>query len=314
MKKIYTLFFIFISLSIQAQVIDNPGFEEWEYLTNGNPEPIDWSSNQTADPPNLANLAPQVLFIDSIDPHSGDYCVHLENVFVSIANIVANAVVTSGRVHADFNPALGYTHTSVSDPQWYTECTTRPDSLVGYYKYSPVGGDICIAQAVLHTDTIGKIPDADSTGYVGMAKFESPNETITEWTRFSTPFVYYNDDTPEYILINLSGGNNINAIAGSQAWYDDVELVYNPVGLDENVANALLKVYSSENIIRVDMRKFGAGEIFDLEIYAISGKLILSDQVISGYTKEFTMKTSGIYICKLQGKDGLQMSKKVFVQ
>jgi hypothetical protein len=314
MKSIYTLIFIFISFSVQSQVMENPGFEEWETLSNGNQEPVKWSSNQTADPANLANLAPQVLFKDSIDPHSGDYCIRLLNVYVSIANIVANGIATSGRVHADFNPALGYTHTSVSDPQWYTECTTRPDSIVGYYKYSPVDGDNCIAQAVLHTDTVGKIPDADSTNWVGMAKFVSPNETITEWTRFSAPFVYYNDEDPEYILFNLSGGNNLNAIAGSQAWYDDVELVYNPVGLDENVANALLKVYSSENTITIDMRKFGAGEVFELEVYSVSGKLIHNEQVISGYTKDISIETSGIYICKLQGKDGLQMAKKVFVQ
>lgn len=314
MKNIYILLLVFISFSIQAQVIDNPSFEEWETLPNGNQEPVDWSSNQTAEPTNLANLAPQVLFKDSIDPHSGDYCIRVLNVYIAIANIVANGIATSGRVHADFNPALGNTHTSVSDPQWYTECTTRPDSIVGYYKYSPVDEDICIVQALLHTDTTGVIPDADSTGYVGIAKFESPNETITEWTRFSAPFVYLNDEDPEYILVNLSGGNNLSAIAGSQAWYDDVELVYNPVGLDENVANALLRVYSSENIINVDMRKFGAGEVFDLEIYSISGKLIISDQVVSGYTKEFPMKMGGIYICKLQGKDGLEMSKKVFVQ
>ena len=233
---------------------------------------------------------------------------------MDIANIVANGIATNGRVHADFNPALGNVHTVVDDSRWNTPCTTRPDSLVGYYKYAPQGADITTVQALLHNGTVGMIPDANSTGWVGMAEFESPNESISGWTRFSAPFVYLNDDNPEYILFNISAGNGTNAIAGSEGWYDDLELVYNVVGLDENIANALLNVYSRDQSIVIDMRKFGAGEVFNVEVYTVAGQLVLSNQAISGYTKELKIGTTGMYICTLQSKDGLTLSKKVFVQ
>ncbi len=314
MKKLYSLLLIFASITLNAQVIENPGFEDWETLGNGNPEPINWSSIQSAEPEGIATLSPQVLFQESNDPHSGEYCLLVKNVNVAIANIVANGLATNGRVHADFNPELGNVHTDVSDSQWNTVCTTRPDSLVGYFKYSPQGADITTVQALFHTGAVGELPDANNTGWVGIAFFESPNEAIGEWTRFSTPVVYMNDDNPEYILFNISGGDGTNAVAESQAWYDDFELVYNTVGLDENTANDLLNVYSRDHNIVVDMRKFGAGDVFDLEIHTVTGQLILSDQAISGYTKELVIETAGIYICTLQGKDGLTLSKKVIVQ
>ena len=312
MKKLSTLILFLATITLNAQVIENAGFEQWENLANGNPEPVDWSSTQSADPQTLANLAPQVLFKDSINPHSGNYSLRLKNVFVALANIVSNGIATNGRIHADFNPALGYVYTDVADSKWNTPCTTRPDSIVGYYKYVPQGADITSVQALLHIGA-GKIPDPNSTGWVGMAKFESPNENISDWTRFSAPFVYFNNDNPEYILFNISAGDSTGAVAGSEGWYDDLELVYNVTGLDESMANALLNVYSTDKTIVVDMRKFGAGEVFNLEVYNVAGQLILSDQAISGYTKELKIKTAGIYICTLRAKDGLTLSKKVFV-
>lgn len=314
MKTLSTLILFIAAITLNAQVIENAGFEQWENLANGNPEPIDWSSTQSADPPNLASLAPQVLFKDSINPHSGDFSLRLKNVNVALVNIVSNGIATNGRVYADFNPELASVRTDASEPKWNTPCTTRPDSVVGYYKYSPQGGDITSIQALLHTGTTGKLPDANSTGWVAEAKFESPNETISEWTRFSAPFVYLNDDNPEYILFNISAGNGTSAVAGSEGWYDDIELVYNVVGLDENIANSLLNVYSGDQSIVIDMRKFGAGEVFNLEVYTVAGQLVISDQAISGYTKELKIETGGVYICTLRGKDGLTLSKKVFVQ
>lgn len=314
MKNLYTALFIFATLSLGAQVIENPGFEEWEDLPNGNSEPVNWSSIQSADPDGLASLAPQVLFKESTDPHNGSFSLRLKNVNVPIANIVSNGIATNGRVFANFDPTLASVRTVTTEPKWHTVCNTRPDSLVGYYKYTPQGGDITTVQALLHTGATGMLPDANSTGWVGLAEFESANETIGEWTRFSVPFDYLNDDTPEYILFNISAGNGTSAVAGSEGWYDDLELVYNVVGLDENIAKNLLHVYSRDQSIVIDMRSFGAGEEFHLEIYTVTGQLILSDKAISGYTKEIKMETSGVYICTLRGSAGLTLSKKVVVK
>ena len=310
MKTFLVTLLLLISYPLLSQIIENPGFENWETTTGPNEEPNDWSSIQTGTPDNLAGVAPQVMF-KSTDAHSGEFSLRLKNAFVF--GIVANGVVTNGRALLNFDPELANVHTDQSDSKWYTICETRPDSIVGYFKYSPTDDDVTVIQALLHTGD-GAMPDSDSTSWIGLAKFTSLNEEITEWTRFSAPFEYFAEGNPDYILFNISSGNAFEAVEGSEGWYDDFELVYNPVGIDENLANTLLSVYSIDRNIVIDLSKFGAGEKFDLEIYAVNGQLIIADSMISGNINEWTMEESGVYICKLQSKDGLRLTKKIVIQ
>jgi hypothetical protein len=314
MKYLFSLIALVIAFPLFAQVVENPGFEEWEEISNGNSEPVNWSSIQTATPDNLAALAPQALFKDSIDPHTGNYCVHVKSIYVTIAQIVANGIITNGRILADFIPENGDSHTDSADNKWNTVCDTRPDSLVGYYKYIPAEDDKILIRALLHKGGIGKLPDVDSTGWVGLAVFNSTNEDTDGWVRFSVPFTYFNEEMPDYILFNLSCSNAYEAVAGSEAWFDDIELVWNPVGIDENFANSLLSAYAIDNEIIIDLRKFGAGEVFNVEIYSTSGQLVVSDKMVSGNTDKWKIEDTGVYICKLHSKDGLTLTKKVFVQ
>jgi len=313
MKNIFTLSILLLSFPLFSQVIENPSFEDWETTSGPNSEPTDWSSIQTGTPDNLASFAPQVMF-QSTDAHTGSYSIRLKNAYVAIANTVANGIASNGEFLLNFNPQLTNTHTNGSDAGQYTYCTNRPDSIVGYYKYSPMDDDVCQVQALLHTGADDFLPDPDSTGWIAMATFTSPNETVTDWVRFSAPFEYFEEGNPNYILFNVSSGNGYFAVAGSEAWFDDFELVYNPVGINEELASNLLNVYSSDNQISVDLKKFSRGETMNLEIYSVSGQLIITDQILSGNEKSFYVEESGIYICKLQDKEGLVLTKKVVVK
>ena len=310
MKNLIVALFLLISYPIIAQIIENPGFENWETTSGPNEEPDDWSSIQTGTPDNLAGVAPQVMF-KSTDAHTGDFSLRLKNAFVF--GIIANGVATNGRALLNFDPQLANIHTDQSDSKWYTICETRPDSIVGYYKYSPNEDDVTVIQALLHTGD-GAMPDSDSLSWIGLAKFTSLNEEITEWTRFSAPFEYFDEGNPDYILLNISSGNGFDAVAGSEGWYDDLELVYNPVGIDETFANTLLTIYSLDENIVIDLSKFGAGELFDLEIYSANGQLIISDSMMSGGINEWKMNESGLFICKLRSQNGLILTKKIIVQ
>ena len=315
MKKYITLALVFVSFTVYSQIIENPGFEEWqtaEEVGGPNPEPTDWSSIQTGTPDNLANFAPQVMF-QSTDAHSGNYSIRLKNVFVAIANTVANGIITNGELLLNFDPQLTNTHTDGSDPDHYTYCSSRPDSLVGYYKYSPVDDDVIEIKALLHTGPDDFLPNPDSTGWIGMATFTSPNEATTEWLRFSVPFEYFEDEDPVYIMFNVSSGNGYNAVAGSEAWFDDFDLVFNPVGIDENIA-ADFSVYAIDKVLKVDLQKLGNVENYTLEIYTVSGQLLISEQVSGGSLNSYSLEHSGIYLCKLQDENGLVLNKKVLVQ
>ena len=75
----------------------------------------------------------------STDAHSGSYSLEMTN--VTTFGIVANGTVTNGRIHADFNPSLGYVFTDQTDDTWNQSFSDTPDSLVGWYKYNPTGSD-----------------------------------------------------------------------------------------------------------------------------------------------------------------------------
>ncbi len=226
MKTISLIAVIFFSAYLYAQTqFENAGFEGvWEDVSGTEDEPIQWSSIKTADA--LAALAPIVLF-KSLDAHTGSYAIRMVNTVAF--GVVANGIITNGRVHADFDPALGYVFTDVGSEDWRTTFTDRPDSVVGWFKYSPMEDDRGKIEILLHDNTAtGKLPEIGATDHwVGRAQYNVEG-TVTEWTRFSVPFNYFNDNSPNYLLAVITSGDTTAAVDGSQMWMDDLELIYNP--------------------------------------------------------------------------------------
>lgn len=315
--KIKLLLIVFIVAStnlIAQQQGENMGFEEWEVTgppgdPTGFEEPVNWSSLKTSIPDNIANVSPLVIF-KSTDAHSGNFSIHLVN--VGVFSIVANGIVVNGRILADFNPELGNTFTDPDDPRWNTSFTSRPDSLVGYYKYISADNDAAQMQALLHFGA-SSIPSPDSSNWVGLAKANLADHDVPEWTRFSIPFTYFQDVEPEFILFNFSSGKGLDAVEGSEAWFDDFELIYNVDGIDETLAKDLLKVYGKNQSIVADLSQFDGGIRFELGIYDLTGKLLKKENLESGNRYEINEFQPGIYICSFLSSDGLVITKKVLV-
>lgn len=137
-------------------------------------------------------------------------------------------MVTNGRAHAEIS-GVGWAFTNTGDDRWRTQITSKPDSVVIWAKFSPVGGDIGQVMAVLHTGN-AIIPDETMENYVAVANITIP-DAATGWTRFSAPFNYINGNDPEYILFVVSTAGEV-ANLGTEAYFDDIELIYNDVELD----------------------------------------------------------------------------------
>jgi hypothetical protein len=227
-KLFFAIFAILFSIAaISQQQPENPGFENWEDVGLNEDEPLDWSSIKTADV--LGGFAPYV-WEQSTDAHTGTYSVKLFN--VQAFGVVAAGTLTSGRIHADFNPDNGYAYTDEGDSQWNMPLTQKPDSVVIWAKFSPMGGDTAAVKALLHNG-YAQLPDPTFNNWISLAQINIPNETTT-WTRFSAPFSYFNGNTPEYILFVLSAGG-AGATVGSTVYFDDIELIYNRLSLDLTV-------------------------------------------------------------------------------
>jgi hypothetical protein len=237
MKKILLIFLsICISFIGNSQTQpENPGFENWESTAapgSGQPtvyEPVEWSSIKTSDGGGFLNTFAPTVWEQSTDAHSGAYSVKLYN--NTALGIVAAGTITNGRVHAELS-GTGYVFSDTGTPQWNTPFTQKPDSVVVWAKYFPQGSDVAQVKVVLNTGS-AIIPDPSQSDYLALAQINITEQTTT-WTRFSAPFNYFNSSDPTYILFVLNTADEI-ATNGTYGYFDDLQLIYNPVLLDLTV-------------------------------------------------------------------------------
>jgi hypothetical protein len=305
----FTLIFVFLINLSYAQQIENPGFETWEG-SGATLEPVNWSSLKTSDNSTLAGQAPVVLTQDT--GRDGGFSVKLEN--KSVFGIVANGILTNGRVHADLNPANGYVFTDASDARWNTPLTSRPDSIVGWYKYQPASSngnlDKGKVEVLLHKTGDGRMPETTSTAAntIAKARFDMVQPAAT-WVRFSVPFNYVSQDNPEYILIILTSGDSTSAINGSIAWFDDLQLIYNePVATPKPIQ----KEFSIAQInASLRIRDIAIGSQY--EIYNALGQ-----PIVSGTAKQETMyidvPMTGVYFVRVSNAAAVLTKKIVIVK
>ena len=141
MKKVYTLISITL-LSIGAAIAQptpqfpNAGFENWANF-NSVMEPVSYHSNKTGT--GWATSGPQTCFQETASPHSGTYCVRVET--GSALGVAVNGALTSGIVNAPSatNKLEGYIGTKQSSTGTDIRRIAfdgRPDSLIGFYKYT----------------------------------------------------------------------------------------------------------------------------------------------------------------------------------
>lgn len=303
----FTIVLFLISGSVFTQQFENGGFEEWEEVGLGADmkEPVNWSSIKTSDLDLINDNAPVVWSISN-EAHTGEHSLYLLN--ISTFGIVATGTITNGRVHGDFNPDNGYVFTDINDSRWNSPFSQRPDSVVGWYKCNPAEGDFPTVKVALHTGEL-QLP-GDETNIVALAYIELPSETQDTWKRFSVAFEYYQYGLPEYYLSVITGGNGVNAIEGSEIWYDDLEFIYNPESVNENILENIL-LYSSNGKINVLLKVHNTE--YQIMVSDLMGRQIFNGNIVSGENLQITTDNSkGVYIVSFQNGDD-RISTKIVI-
>jgi hypothetical protein len=281
MNKLLTsaVFFLFSITGFSQTQIENPGFElVWEDVSGAEDEPLEWSSLKSADA--LTAFAPVVAFQESSGPHSGSYCIRLK--VVNTLGVSANGLLTNGRVHADTDPEQGYVYTDAGSSPWNYAFTDRPDSLVFWVKHSPVGGDKSKVEILLHDDSgDGELPhDGSTANWVGKARANITG-ALSAWTRISVPFVYYNTNTPDYLLAVISAGDSTMAVEDTEMWIDDLQLIYNPASISVE-STEQTRIFNNGNEIVLSLEQSGDNTTFSL--YGLDGKLVYRAGVVENTT------------------------------
>ncbi len=310
MKTLFTLLFsaiIAINVINAQQQVHNPGFEEWEDVGLGLEEPVNWSSIKTSD--NFTNnIAAPIVWSRSSDAHSGNYSLSL---FTVGSLVVANGTITNGRIHSQLPANLSYAYTDVDSVQWHGVLTDRPDSIAGWYKCNPATGDFGTVKFLLHTG-YAQLPGNESDN-IAIASYELPGEEITQWTRFSAPFIYSSDDNPEYFLSVLTSGNALQTVIGSTALYDDLEFIYNGSSVDElseNKFNAIVINQQIQFVINDNSNKE-----YEIMLVDINGRTVLKNKFTARENNTFNISDlqPGIYIA-VANNSQKTFTKKVLIK
>ena len=208
MKKTLTILSLSLSLfSFSQTQITNADFELWENVGTSTEEPTSWNSNKTGT--GLASSGPQTCFKETAGPHGGTACVRVETKYYILA--VVNGNVTTGVVEApNATKAQGFLSATGTNKIAFTG---RPDSLVGYYKYTQAisGTGAALEQAkvvaFLHSGDFydPMVPVSSnhidlSANKIASALFVSPASNQSTWKRFSIPFSYANSSIPAFAL------------------------------------------------------------------------------------------------------------------
>ena len=316
-KTFTTLLSLSVSLFSFAQTsIMNAGFENWTG-SGATIEPTSWHSNKSGT--GLASSGPQTCFQETASPHSGTYCARIETKYYILA--VVNGNVTTGVVNApSTNKAEGYLGATGTNKQAFTG---RPDSLVGWYKYTQAtSGTGAAAEqakvyAILHSgDYFDPATPVNSNhtdlsaNKIGDALYVSPAANQSTWKRFTVPFSYVNSNTPSFIMVNITSSNNQLTVApgssgsGSKLWIDDLDVIYNnPTNVKENDFDKNVKVYFYDKTIYVDFLNKNS-EHSTIEIYNATGQVVATQQIDNNSVNSIDVSSfkSGIYMYKVSGK------------
>ena len=211
MKKIVTLFSILLisTSGLWAQATPNPGFELWTNHTgfSSYETPNGWDSpnSQTA---TVATFV-CVKATAAADKHSGTYAIKL--ISKSILGMQdAPGVATTGTLPTGSGG-------SITGGIAYT---LRPDSIVGWYKYTSVSADYGFAGFRLY----GPGGDNDS---IADATFKTPASTVGTYTRFSKALTYFYPNAvtnSRWLLCSNSNGNA--PVLGCILFVDDLDLIF----------------------------------------------------------------------------------------
>ncbi len=209
--------------------LPNLNFENWTSYAGGiylEPSGGVWTTaNQ------IALLGMPQTTLKTTDAESGTYAAEM---------ITKQTTITSPPTLLTGTLATGVFNTTATPPanlQLGQPFTGRPVSFTGWYKYVNNDGDSCAIYAILSKW------NGSSREKVGEAKLQNTTDSVTTYTQFNLPFVYYSPDTPDTISMvfaSSAGGASMVGHVGSTLFIDNINLSYTN-GINE-LPTQLLKI------------------------------------------------------------------------
>lgn len=228
-------------------------------------EPLHWHGYATAELAGwVATFAPGTRTNDKLkqvksDRDNGGKCVCItSDKPSSLANIVGNGVMTTGRIYAggestESNDNYNYSKPGNTDTKnssykdgenknsdFFQTFTGKPDVMTVWVKFIAAQATqtskapYATVNAVIHDATEYRDPEKTGTDYSKHKVAQAQNTTIAnygQWHQLSVPFDYddtkYKSKDPQYILVTFSTNAKAGGgTSGDQLYIDDIAMVY----------------------------------------------------------------------------------------
>ena len=293
-----TLFSALVSLSNAQTVIPNGDFESWDVHSNYS-DPTSWDTPDSA----LMSIPffGQAVVFKSTDHHGGSFSAKLVSKHIAIpgAPVDVPGFMTLGKLTVDI---LGQTFSITGGVPIHDQ----PTHLMGYYKFSPVGGDSCVAGIVLYK-TINGVSDTIAGGYF------TAKDAAADWTHFSAWIQYDTLLTPDTMNILVLSSAQTDLHANTTLYIDDLYLDYT-VGYNEQNPAAGISVYQDKETLRlIVFCEFPKEQTVVSRLYDMNGRQIAANgpSVIGNgrMVIPYGELRQGIYILAVQ-HDGKTFTKK----
>jgi hypothetical protein len=222
-------FFFSSGLLFSQTTLPNMDFEDWTSYGGGAYEEPSGGVWTTANKSVLISSLIPVATEKTTDAVSGLYAAKMTT---KMASPPISMLITGTLATGEFNELA----TPPANLKLGKPFTGRPLRFTGYFKYLNNNGDSCDIYA-----TLSKW-DGSARQTVGKANYRS-SVTVSDYTKFDLPFVYYSADTPDSISVvfaSSAAGDQMLGYVGSTLYIDSIGFAY-PVNITET-AVAFLQV------------------------------------------------------------------------
>ncbi len=300
MKKICTLVSVFTLVSCSALWAQTPnaGFETWTHSSFPSYDtPDSWSTanSQTA-------ITGVYSCLKSTSVHSGSFAIQLvtKNIGSPINQLVPG-VATTGTLPSS---ATG----SITGGVAYA---LRPDSISGWYKYSPQGGENGFV--ALYLFGAGGMTDT-----IAIGSFKTPKVAVGTYMQFSAPLVYRSANAVVNSIWLMSSSNNdgLAASVGSTLFVDDLNLIFNPssAGITEHAKPVFMLGPNPASDLLLIKNASNTKALFAL--YDITGRKV-AEEKIGNNTNTIALSAipAGMYIYAITDENNaILKSEKLIIR
>jgi hypothetical protein len=277
-KKLLFILTLTFAVSAEAQNIPNAGFENWSGF--GYEDPNSWGTLNA-----LGILGVPVSVTKSTSSHSGAFSAKVETILADL-EMSGTPEPFPGILF------IGSLNVLSQSAVFGTPFTAKPDSLVGWIKYSPVNDDACgVVVQLSKWDAVNMTQE-----FIGFGIYSSSSPS-SSFYRFSVPIDYESQSTPDTLQVTVvSSAEEGQGQVGSAVWIDDLSLIYNTSSIGE-LNGSSFEVFPNPVS---DELSISSKTVDKMEVYSATGILIDHIRLDSGliYIYDTKKLANGLYLVK----------------